>query len=55
MHRLSDHEVENIDQDSEDEAPVMQSQQHNKMLSGTVLWCNRCGVYADQKTKGLKR
>ena len=23
-------------------------------MSGTVLWCFRCGVYADKKTKGLK-
>lgn len=45
---------ENIDQDSDDEAPVMQLQQHKKMFSGTVCWCNRCGVYVDQKTKGLK-
>ena len=44
-----------IEQDSEEEAPTTQSQQHKKMLSGPVLWCNRCGVYADQKSKGLKR
>lgn len=43
-----------IEQDSEDETPATQSQQHKKMLSGAVLWCNRCGVYADQKSKGLK-
>ena len=33
---------------------MLQAQQHKKMLSGSVLWCNRCGVYADQKSKGLK-
>jgi len=24
------------------------------MLSGTVLWCFKCGTYADKKTNGLK-
>ena len=43
-----------IEKDSDDEAPVLLTHQHNKMLSGTVLWCSRCGVYADQKSKGLK-
>ena len=43
-----------IEQDSEDETPRLQTHHHKKMRSGTVLWCNRCGVYADQKSKGLK-
>ncbi len=29
--------------------------QHRRMLSGTVLWCAKCGVYADKKAKGLKK
>ena len=44
-----------IEHDSDDDTPVMESQQHKKMLVGSVLWCNRCGVYVDQKPKGLKR
>ena len=43
-----------IEKDSDDEAPVLQTHQHTKMLSGTVLWCSRCEVFADQKSKGLK-
>ena len=36
-----------------DEALPTQLQQHRRMLSGKVLWCSRCGVYADKKAKGL--
>ena len=25
------------------------------MVSGSVVWCYRCGVYADKKSKGLSR
>ena len=38
-----------IDQDDDNEAQPTQLQQHRRMLSGTVLWCARCGVYADKK------
>ena len=43
-----------IERDSEDKAPPMPVQQHRRMSSGSVLWCFRCGVYADKKAKGLK-
>ena len=28
-------------------------QKHVRMKSGSVIWCSRCGVYADKKSKGL--
>lgn len=43
-----------LDDGNGDEAQPTQLQQHRRMLSGTVLWCSRCGVYADKKAKGLK-
>ena len=43
-----------IEPNSEDEAPPKPVQQHRRMLSGSVLWCFKCGVYADKKSKGLK-
>jgi hypothetical protein len=36
-----------------DDAVVKTGHEHKKMLSGDVLWCSRCGVYADKKAKGL--
>ena len=34
------------------EALPTQLQQHRRMLSGKVLWCSRCGVYADKQGTG---
>ena len=42
------------EQDSEDETTEAPVCQHRRMLSVAVLWCSRCGTYADKKTKGLK-
>ena len=40
-----------IEPNSDDEAPPKPVQQHRRMLSGSVLWCFKCGVYADKKSK----
>ena len=37
-----------IEPDSEDEAPPKPVQQHRRMMSGSVLWCFKCGVDADK-------
>ena len=42
-----------VEQDSDDDAQPAPMQQHRKMLSGSVLWCFRCGTYADKNAKGL--
>ena len=41
--------------DDDEGPPLQQVQMHRRMQSGTVLWCSRCGVYADKKAKGLAR
>ena len=39
--------------ESEDQTPLKQVDEHKRMLSGSVLRCRRCGVYADKKAKGV--
>ena len=43
------------DDGSESAVSLRQVQMHRRMQSGSVLWCSRCGVYADKKAKGLTK
>ena len=45
--------VSNDDDDDDEAPPLKPVQKHVRMKSGNVIWCSRCGVYADKKSKGL--
>ena len=44
---------EEMEVERDNDAVVKTVHEHKKMLSGDVLWCSRCGVYADKKAKGV--
>lgn len=44
-----------IEVDEDEGLPFRPTHIHKRMQSGSVIWCFRCGVYADKKSKGLTK
>lgn len=44
-----------IEIDDDEAQPSKPTQVHKRMQSGSVMWCYRCGVYADKQCKGLSK